>query len=341
MAQQPLMAQQQQIMTQQPLMAQQQQVMTQQPVIPLPTLAPIINISDVPVIPVSTASANALSDTLRAETLKGSIMPINQDITSNAAATILATNSLTDNIVSNIKENFIDFMDNSIKNEKTIRDQASTLTDTNLSQQLLNTADKLAVGRNAVSSIVNNNDEHTNNQLIKSLVKSDILNNASVQASQSNDPLTAQQLSHASLSQSNIANALVQCNVLKSVAQSAQNNGSKVDSLAILNIADTHLEASLNMISYNDNMEKALDSYLKGDYDLSKKHAETANSYLKNNLTLNDSTKGFAVESSKKLYAQIPVMSNGDNNLVPPASRCDKIAAVNISGLEDYEYANF
>ena len=48
---------------------------------------------------------------------------------------------------------------------------------------------------------------------------------------------------------------------------------------------------------------------------------------------------------SDKLYTQVPVMTSIDSNLVPPnippASNCDNISAVKISGIEDYSYANF
>ena len=59
---------------------------------------------------------------------------------------------------------------------------------------------------------------------------------------------------------------------------------------------------------------------------------------LKNNLTLNDINKGLPVKSSKKLYAKIQLPTS---MIVPLSNKCDNIPAVDISGIEDNDYANF
>ena len=146
------------------------------------------------------------------------------------------------------------------------------------------------------------------------------------------------------MSQSNIASALVQSNVLKETAQNMQNNN-PIESANVLNIANAHLDASLNMIGYNNNMELSLDATFKGNHDQAKQYEQQANNYLNNNVTLNDSIKGLPIELSNKLYAQVPEMNVPNSNLIPPnippANRCDTIPAVDISGIEDNDYANF
>ena len=295
-------------------------------------------------IPISIATNYALSDQMRTNTLNASIMPINKDMAPNAAATIVASTPMVDSIVSNIKDNHNDYVNHCINKENILRKQAENHSDTNISQSLSNSADKLVVGRNAVTAIVNNQDVQTNDQLIKALVKSELLQEASIEASKANDYESADQLKIASVSQSNIASALVQSNVLKETAQNMQNNN-PIESANVLNIANAHLDASLNMIGYNNNMELSLDASFKGNHDQAKQYEQQANNYLNNNVTLNDSIKGLPIELSNKLYAQVPEMNVPNSNLIPPnippANRCDTIPAVDISGIEDNDYANF
>jgi hypothetical protein len=126
--------------------------------------------------------------------------------------------------------------------------------------------------------------------------------------------MTSNQLDQASLSNANMANSLIQCKILKSKNK---------------NISDSHLNASLNMINYNNNMELSLDAFNKGNYDQSKKYHDLANTYLENNITLNDHIKGITSEDSNKLYEQVE-QNNSNCNDVP-----------NITGIDNYEYANF
>jgi hypothetical protein len=298
----------------------------------LPTFAPIINQPVIPNIPIAVASTYALSPSMRADIINGSTIPINNNITPTTASTIIAINPIANNIVTKIKENFTNYINNSVTNEKTMRNQAETHQDGEISQYLLNSADKVAIGRNAISSIINKNDATTNDLLIKSLVKSDLFNDAAMQALQSGDNLSAQQLNQVSLSQSNVANALVQSKILK---LTAQNNPSSTDASKLLDIANNHLNASLNIINYNNNMESSLDAHVKGNINLAKQYEDKASLYLKNNVTLSDKIKGIPVKSNI-LYAEV---YDKTPNLVPPKSKCDNISAVSIPELEDY--ANF
>lgn len=290
--------------------------------IPFATLHPSVNGKTVPDIPISVAVADVSSYNGITNSIVGSAVPITSNITPSAAKTIVSTNDVCNNIISNIKNNNSEYTKNISINEQTIRNQASKVNDPNESQQLNNTADKLATAREAVTSIVNNKDVETNHELLKSLVKSDLLKNASTTALKSGDELTALQLDQASLSHSNVANSLIQSNILKSTGQ--------------YNLSDAHLKASLNMISYNNNMEMSLDAFNKGDYILSKKYHDSANAYLDNNITLNDKIKGFVVENSNKIYEKTPT-----SNTKKYDSKIENDIIVNINGLENYEYANF
>jgi hypothetical protein len=280
-----------------------------------------------------------MSDYMRNQTIDGSTIPITSNTTPDTAKVITTISTTADNIISQIKNNPVEYINNSINNEEMMRTQSKNQTDKTISDHLDNSADKLVITRDAVTSIQNNDNVLINNHILKSIIKSDLLNMASNNAQHKGDSLTAEQLQQASLSQSNVANALVQTHVLKSVAANIQNNGLVKDSSKILNIANNHLLASLNMIDYNHYMVLALDAFVHNNYDLSKQYEQKAHSFLLNNITLNDNLKGISGEDSKKLYAEVPPSSMPNNILVPPQSRCDTINAANISGWDDYEHA--
>jgi hypothetical protein len=293
-----------------------------EPTKPFPTVHPLINGKNIPNIPISVASTSLTYNTI-SDTIIGSAIPITPNITPAAAKTIVLTNDISNNIISNIKNNNSEYTKNMTINEQNIRIQASNSHDSIESQQLINTADKLATARDAATSIVNNKDVETNNELLKSLVKSDLLKNASINAFNSGDILSAKQLEQASLSHANVANSFIQSKMLKSSGQTK--------------LWDTHMKASLNIINYNNNMELSLDAFNKGDYVLSKKYQDLANTYLDNNITLNDNIKGITVENSNKLYEQVnlntPQISSNNN--------CNRSVSKNINGIEQFEYANF
>ena len=279
-----------------------------------PDLHPLVNGITIPDISISVASSNVLSDDVRKTTIISSALPITPNITPTASNIIVNSNNVSDNIISNIKNNKSKYINDITATEKKLRHDASKNTDVNVSQNLINDADKLASARIAITSIMNDKDVDTNHELLKSLVKADILKNASINASKNGDKITSNQLDQASLSNANMANSLIQCKILKTKNK---------------NISDSHLNASLNMINYNNNMELSLDAFNKGNYDQSKKYHDLANTYLENNITLNDHIKGITSEDSNKLYEQVE-QTNSNCNDVP-----------NITGIDNYEYANF
>jgi len=289
---------------------------------PFATLHPSVDGIIIPNIPISIASSNVLSDDVRSITIAASTIPITPDITESASKTIVDVSKMSDKIIDNIKDNKDEYIDVITQNEKTIRENANNLNNPEESQQLFDTADKLATVRNAVTDIINNNNPDINHVILKSLVKSDLLKEAAANASNSGDHLTSKQLDQVSLSNANVANSLIQSNILKSSPNSET-------------LWDAHIKSSLNMINYNHNMEMSLDAFNKGNYVLSKKYHDLANTYLDNNITLNGNIKGIAAEKSDKLYEQV----NYNNTYAE--TRCDSIPAVNISGVEDYAYANF
>jgi hypothetical protein len=76
-------------------------------------------------------------------------------------------------------------------------------------------------------------------------------------------------------------------------------------------------------------------------YDDFNNYQELANKFLQNNLTLNDNVEGVPIEYSEDLYAKVPntLINNSIPLNIPPSTRCDVIDAVNISGWDDYGYA--
>ena len=307
--------------------------MIQEPTMTMPTM---IQEPTMPTLPPQVLDNNIIN---------GSALPITPDITPTTVSTIINMTPTVDTIVSQIKENFTDYIDNTIKNEEILRNQIKSETNHSVVQELDNSANKLVVARNAVTSIVNNNNTFTNDQILTNLVKSDYLIDASNNAMKNGDCISADQLRQASLSQTNIVNSLLQCEALKSAASNAQKNGLVKESTKLLDNANTHLESSINMINYNHTMEKALDAHTKGNYDQSKMYEQHANEILRNNITLNDEQKGIPVELSTNLYAKVPPSNSPDVHLIPPnippKSQCDNINAVNISGWTDFGYANF
>jgi hypothetical protein len=331
---QPQMTQQQMTQVTQPQMTQQQMTqvtqpqMTPQQMIPTPT--PII-----PKIPIALAIQHALSDSMRSDTINGSAIPLHKDITQTTVSTINVVNPIADDIVNKMKENSAEYVNNTLLNEQQMRTNAQLPNiDASVSKELENSANKLALARNAITSIVNNNNVSLNESLLTNLVKSDLLNNASNKASESGDNITANQLQQISQSHLNVINGIIQSDAIKLKADEAKKNGLNEAFTTISHIADTHLLASLNMKSYNDHMEAALNAFTNGNYELSKKHEKEANTYLQKNLTLNNSIKGVPVESSKNLYEEVHFNSINNN-------RCDNIPAVNISGWDDYGHAAF
>ena len=61
---------------------------------------------------------------------------------------------------------------------------------------------------------------------------------------------------------------------------------------------------------------------------MEKEYQQTANTFLENNITLDDNIEGVPVEYSNKLYEET---SN-----FPSDSKCDSIKAVNTQGWDDY-----
>jgi len=84
-------------------------------------------------------------------------------------------------------------------------------------------------------------------------------------------------------------------------------------------------------------MELSLDAFNKGDYVLSKKYQDLANTYLDSNITLNDNIKGITVENSNNLYEQVNLNTPQQNI----KTNCKRPTNENINGIEQFEYANF
>jgi hypothetical protein len=312
------------------------------PFIPQITQAPFLQQSTQPVpnITLASASENALSESMRSETIKGSAIPLNKEMTPTTTTTVILTEPIANEITSKIKENFSDYMNNTLLNEQHMRSNAKlSNVEPSISTELENSADKLALARKTVSCIINNENVSINESLLKNLVKCDLLNKASDKALDSGDTLSAHQLKQISQSHLNVVNGFVQSDIIKTKALEAKEKGLFNESTKLSKIADTHLSASLNMKNYNDHMEAALNAFTHSDYELSKKHEIEAKSFLKNNLTLNDTIKGIPVKSSEKLYEQVNYYPINSNSL--SYNSCDNIPAVNISGWDDYSPAKF
>ena len=281
-------------------------------------------ITNFPIITIEDATNNATSMEMRNNVIEGSALNINSNTTTETASTILSMKPKTNDVISMIKENFTDYVKESIINENNMRTQSTLAPNQNISKQLVNSADKLVLIRDTVASILNNNNLPINTQLLNSLIESELLNSASKEALKLGHILTAEQLKDASSSYSNIANALVQTNTLNTIAKNS------FDPSTIANIAQNHMASSLNMINYNNNIEAALDAYFHNDYELGKKYELQAQQYLQNNITINDNI------DLKKLSGQVPDLSTIYNNSVPsnypPNSNCDNIKPVKMSG---------
>ena len=108
-------------------------------------------------------------------TLNACAVALDPNITLRTINTINLVNSTTDIVVSKIKENFTEYINNTIANESILRNHAKITTDPIQLGILTNSADKLLVAANAASSISNNND-NINNNILNSLIKSELLN---------------------------------------------------------------------------------------------------------------------------------------------------------------------
>jgi hypothetical protein len=109
------------------------------------------------------------------------------------------------------------------------------------------------------------------------------------------------------------------------------------DSSNILNFANAHSESSLNMINYKNNIDSALEATSYGNHELAKQYEQQANSYLKNNITLNNSLKGIPKVYSELLYAEIP--QSTVQPTVPPEISLVCDYDENIFVWDDYEHA--
>ena len=279
-------------------------------------------------IPIAYAHAYALDDNVRSMTLNACAVALDPNITLRTINTINLVNSTTDIVVSKIKENFTEYINNTIANESILRNHAKITTDPIQLGILTNSADKLLVAANAASSISNNND-NINNNILNSLIKSELLNCAADKSSTDGDTISTQQLQHLSTSISNVTNALIQADILKKLAIDDQKNGSA----KLLKIADNHLTASLNMIDYNNNIEESYNAFFQNNYELANQYQRDANHILQKNITLNDNIDGTSVEYSDILYENTSGVPRFN---VPTESKCDDIKAVNIQGWDDY-----
>jgi len=116
---------------------------------------------------------------MRSNIINGVVIQINSNTTPTTASTILAISKIANNIISKMIENSTEYINNTIINENKMRNEAKNNSNIKLIQELENSADKLVISRNAITSIINKKDVDINYDIIKSLVKSDLLREAS------------------------------------------------------------------------------------------------------------------------------------------------------------------
>jgi len=276
---------------------------------------------------------NTLSNNINTDI--NSILPKSNDITPYTLSIIDSLNSKVDNIILQIKNNYTDYINSSVKSEENLKNQITLNTDKIISQQLNDSINKLLIERNAVSSILNNNNPIINEQLLNSLIKSNLLNAESKKALLTGDETTSSQLHNYELAYVNIINTITQPTMptLKPLVVKAKN-------VSFINDTNKHLNSTLNILNYNNHMTASLDAKFNGNIENANKHEKMANQYLQNIISVNDTFKGAPIHSSKNLYAMVDFPNNKlipEN--IPQPTRCDDINDINISGYENYTYA--